>query len=85
MRRLFRVHRQAKTIRLTKELVDEGFDGDLEGFANACTFVLVKPGTTIDQAIESLKTTIRDLQLRKKLSQNNEPKLVPGKSFDGRA
>jgi hypothetical protein len=70
MKRIFRVHQRAKTIRLTKDLIDEGFDGQLEGFANACTFVLVKPGTTLDQAIESLETIIRDMNLRKKLEQN---------------
>ncbi len=74
MRRIFKVHKDAKTIYLTKDLVAEGFDGELEGFANACTFVLVKPRTTLDQAIESLETTIRDLRLRKKLNQSIESK-----------
>ncbi len=74
MRRIFKVHKDAKTIRLTKDLVAEGFDGELEGFMNACTFILVKPDTTLDEAIESLETTIKDLRLRKKLGQRIESK-----------
>ncbi len=69
MRRIFKVHETAQTIRLTKDLVEEGFDGELEGFMNAVTLTLVKPGTTLDLAIESLQGTIRDLQLRKKAGQ----------------
>ncbi len=72
MRRIFKVHKNAKTIRLTKDLVSEGFDGELEGFMNACTFILVKPNTTIDEAIESLETAIQDLRLRKKLRNNTQ-------------
>lgn len=75
MKRIFKVHKDAKTIRLTKDLVAEGFDGELEGFMNACTFILVKPDTTLDEAIESLETTIRDLHLRKKMGQKIESKL----------
>lgn len=74
MKRIFKVHKNAKTIRLTKDLVAEGFDGELEGFMNACTFILVKPNTTLDEAIESLETTIQDLRLRKKLGYKIESK-----------
>ena len=66
MRRIFKVHETAQTIRLTKDLVEEGFDGELEGFMNAVTLTLVKPSTTLDLAIESLRGTIHDIQLRKK-------------------
>jgi len=89
MRRIFRVHKDAKTIRLTKDLVAEGFDGELEGFMNACTFILVKPNTTLDEAIESLETTIQDLRLRKKLGQKIEsrphekPEVQPDTNLNG--
>lgn len=75
MRRIFKVHKDAQTIRLTKDLIAEGFDGELEGFMNAVTLTLVKPGTNLDLAIESLRGTIQDLQLRKKAGQGIEPGL----------
>lgn len=70
MRLIFKVYPSTKTIRLTSSMVKDGFDGELEGYANACTFSILKPGTTLDQAIESLEGTIRDLRLRKKLGKN---------------
>jgi hypothetical protein len=76
MKRMFKVHRRAHTIRLTKDLVEEGFVGNLDGFANACTLTLVKPNTTINQAIQSLQTTIHDMRLRKELGQKVESRPV---------
>lgn len=47
-----------------KEIRDEGFVGELEGFPNAVTLTLLKPGTTWEQARDSLKIMLRDLDLR---------------------
>jgi len=68
MKRIFRVHKNAKTIRLTKDLVEDGFDGDLQGYTNACALILLKPNTNLDAAAEALETTILDLRLRDKLN-----------------
>ena len=68
MKRIFRVHAQAQTIRLTQDLVQDGFSGELEGFDNACALILLKPNTSLDAAVEALETTIRDFRLRDKMS-----------------
>jgi len=68
MKRVFRVHKDAKTIRLTKDLVDDGFDGDLQGYSNACAIVLLKPDTSLDAAVAALETMISDLRLRERLT-----------------
>jgi hypothetical protein len=69
MRRIFKVHTRAHTIRLTKAQVDEGFLGDLEGYMSMCTFTLIKPGTSVSEAVDSLEVTINELRLRGKHSQ----------------
>lgn len=67
MKRIFKIHKDAKTIRLTKDLVADGFDGELQGYTNACALILLKPNTSLDAAIEALETTIRDFRLRDKM------------------
>ena len=67
MKRLFKVHKSAKTIRLTKDLVGDGFKGELQGYANSCTLVLLRPGTSLETAVEALEAIIQDLRLREKL------------------
>ncbi|MBA7632251.1 hypothetical protein ES703_39794 [subsurface metagenome] len=51
-----------------KDLVADGFDGELQGYTNACTLILLKPNTSLDAAVEALETTIRDFRLRDKMS-----------------
>lgn len=81
MRQIFRVHKDAQTIRLANDIVAEGFDGELEGFIGAVTLTLLKPGTSLTLAIESLQGTISELQLRIKARLEVIPK--PLKGTDG--
>jgi len=67
MKRTFKVHKKAMTIRLTKDLVTDGFNGELEGYSNACALILLKPNTSLDAAVEALETTISDFRLREKM------------------
>ena len=41
---------------LPDELRDTGFTGDIEVMPNYFTALLVKPGSTVEQVLESLKT-----------------------------
>lgn len=68
MRRIFRVHSTAQTIRLTQDLVQDGFSGELQGYSNSCALILLKPGTSLETAVAALETTIQDLRLRDKLN-----------------
>lgn len=67
MRKIFKLHPVTKTIYLSKDIRREGFDKeDIEGYLNAVTITLVKPGASLDLAVESLEGVIQDLKLRKK-------------------
>ena len=71
MKRRFKVHKRMKTIYIPGDLRKEGFDGELEGYTNAVTLTLVKPGVPLPHVIDSLKTVIQDLELRQKLEKEN--------------
>ena len=72
MRRKFKVHKRMKTIYIPSDLRKEGFDEELEGYINAATLTLVKPGVPLPHVIESLKTVIQDLELRQKLEREQK-------------
>lgn len=48
----------------------EGFEGDVPTMPNAITIVVIKPNSTVDDIIESLEITKRDLILRKQQGQD---------------
>jgi len=50
---------------LPKEVVNGGFTGDLEGLPNSCTFLLIKPGTTTEEVVRSLKLHLQHMQMEK--------------------
>lgn len=49
---------------IPKELTDEGFMGDVDILANAFTATLIKPGTSLKKAKESLELVLKDIELR---------------------
>ena len=69
MKRTFRVHETAQTIRLTRDLVTDGFSGDLAGYSNSCVLVLIKPNINQDTVTKALKAIITDMELREMMEQ----------------
>lgn len=49
-----------------KELREEGFVGRVEGFPNALTLTLIKPGTKLADVERSLEILLQDIQLRRR-------------------
>lgn len=47
----------------------EGFVGEIEGFPNALTFTLIKPGTKLVDVEKSLLIILADIRLRIKQGQ----------------
>jgi hypothetical protein len=48
-----------------REIRREGFVGEIEGFPNAFTFTLVRPGTRLADVERSLRITLKDIRLRR--------------------
>jgi ABC-type transporter Mla subunit MlaD len=67
MRKEFAANRKTRNIYLGRDVEREGYfeTGILDGYLNAFTITLLKPGASLDQAIVSLDTVMRDLKARR--------------------
>lgn len=54
---------------IPKTLREEGFVGKVDGFPNALTLILVKPGASLADIERSLRILLRDIRLRKEQEQ----------------
>jgi hypothetical protein len=83
MRCKFKVHPQARTIYLTRDVIEEGFQGKLDGYRNAVTLTLVHPQASLEDIEASLKVVLDDIELRKRLrdraGRTNEEQKVAAK------
>jgi hypothetical protein len=59
------------------EIRREGFVGEVEGFPNALTFTLIKPGTSLADAQRSLQIVLEDMRLREEQEENEKGKAQP--------
>ena len=50
---------------IPKDLREEGFVGKVDGFPNALTLILVKPGASLADIERSLRILLQDIRLRK--------------------
>ena len=88
MRKIFKINRRDRKVYLGRDLEAEGYctTGELEGYPNAFTITLLRPGASLQQAITSLKTVIQDLEARKEDGEKRERlskgKTKPGNSVD---
>jgi len=65
MKRKIKVNPQARVAYIPKDLVDQGLSGDVDGYADAVTLTLVKPGTPLGDVERSLKIVLKDIQFRR--------------------
>jgi uncharacterized protein Yka (UPF0111/DUF47 family) len=81
MRKIFKVNPRDRKVYLGRDLAAEGYctTGELEGYPNAFTITLLKPGASLQQAITSLKTVIQDLEARKEDGEKRQ-QLSKGKN-----
>lgn len=49
---------------IPKELIEDGFIGDVVLLPNACTATIVRPGTSLEDVSKSLKRTLEDVEHR---------------------
>lgn len=49
---------------IPKELIDEGFTGEVEILADAKTATILHPQATLEEVRESLKIVLQDINLR---------------------
>ena len=64
MKRKFKINAKAQIAYIPDDLIAEGWGGDIDGFADALTITLVKPGASLDQIKRSLQLVLRDIGIR---------------------
>ena len=72
MRRRFKIPGKARTIYLSRDVVKDGFEGEVDGYANAVTLTLVHPEASLEDVEDSLKVVLGDIRLRRKIQQRPE-------------
>lgn len=65
MLRKIKVNPKARVAHIPKELIEQGFKGDLDGYANAVTLTLVNPDTPLKDVERSLKIVLDDVKFRR--------------------
>ena len=61
-----------------REVIKNGYLGDLDTIANAVTITVIKPDTSLEDVKRSLEITIQDIELRIRQEKKRED-IVPGK------
>ena len=61
---------------IPKELIEEGFIGEVEILADAFTATMLKPGISLNKIRESLELVLRDVEMRiaEQLESNEDAK-----------
>jgi len=49
---------------MPKDLLDDGFKGEMDALSNAMTFTIVHPSANLEKVKESLEIMLRDIELR---------------------
>ena len=64
MKRKIVINENSQLAYISDDIIKEGYRGDVELLANFNTMVLLRPGSTIKEQIESLQRLIQDLEAR---------------------
>jgi len=61
-----RINPKTGVLYIPKELLNDGFRGDVDALSNAMTFTIIHPSADLEKVKESLEITLRDIELRLK-------------------
>lgn len=61
-----RINPKTGVLYIPKELLNDGFKGDVDVLSNAMTFTIIHPSADLEKVKESLEITLRDIELRLK-------------------
>lgn len=64
MRTRIKVNPKTGVFYVPKDLLDDGFKGEMDALANAMTFTLIHPEANLETVKESLELLVRDINLR---------------------
>ncbi len=76
MKRTIRINKEARIAYIPKELIDQGLQGDVEGYANAVTLTLVNPNTPLEDVEKSLQIVLEDIKFRKEMEEKRKAREI---------
>jgi len=66
-----RINPKTGVLYVPKELLNDGFSGDVYVLGNAMTFTILHPSADLERVKESLEIALRDINLRLKREQSS--------------
>jgi len=66
MKTKIKVNPKTGVFYMPKDLLDDGFKGEMDALSNAMTFTIVHPEANLQRVKESLEIMLRDIDLRLK-------------------
>ncbi len=63
MKQTFKIHPTGHSMHIPKELVEAGFVNEVQGFTNACTLIIIRPGASFNEVKRGLYLALKELQL----------------------
>lgn len=66
MRTKVRINPKTGVLYMPKDLLVDGFKGEMDALSNAMTFTIVHPEANLEKVKESLEIMLRDIDLRLK-------------------
>lgn len=64
MRTKIKVNPKTGVLYVPKDLLDDGFKGEMDALSNAMTFTIIHPEADLQRVKESLELLVRDINLR---------------------
>ena len=68
MRTKIKVNPNTGVLYMPKDLLADGFKGEMDALSNAMTFTIIHPSADLDKVKESLEIMLKDIDLRLKRS-----------------
>lgn len=72
MKRKIRINPKTHLAYIPEEVINEGFTGDLDAYANAKTVTLVHPDAPLEDVERSLEIVLQDIRLRMGKDENKQ-------------
>ena len=64
VKRKININPTARIAYLPKDIIEQGWNEEVDAFANAFTITLIKPGVSLAQAKRSLELVLQDMKMR---------------------
>lgn len=71
MRTKIKINPNTGVLYMPKDLLDDGFKGEMDALSNAMTFTIVHPEADLEGVKESLHIILQDIELRLKKRATN--------------